>query len=893
MVKEPSAKRGFVIVLLLIGLTVILLMNPRQISCVFFAAVLMIGAMLLKDRSRLQGWIGDIRAFFSAWAEISGQLPDPFNDPLPSSSTSTSLPVSISASSIVLADPLQMPRVYTIRLPKETQWRPDQATVLMSKLMLLGRVILRIVATQDAIVWQLIDANERLCLPDAVKHAVRGAFIDAEVSDPQLPEQMDVNHDFWRRIDFYQQSEAFLRPSLQAGDIHRTDPLTSIVNSFIDLQEGEQVSYLLAFGVVDCDFERLAKLGVEAVTKSKAGAVAWHVLDAVLSQGSWENAIGAGAGAAVGGTIWGGRPPKYPEPIMKACVEKLGDGFLLPCYVAVEANSRTRERLNQFEFFTTFVKHFSTEYQTFIHALESDLHVTTQHEEQRTNTIRLLLYLLTKPVPPLDTRACVLTVSEMAALWHLPHEGMTASEIAWLKGKQVAAPPEFRGKHSGVRFGINAPTRSEIYQPVSERSVHSLIFGKTGTGKTSFLHGQIEQDIKAGNGVAVIEPMGNLVRRILQHSIPPEREDDVVVLDIEYAFDEKGTKVWYPLPLNPLGKQPGMNLKRSAGEFAALLGKLHQESGNTRWMQVLQAALLTLSAEDTPTLYDIRRVIYDTEYRAKLLTHFDFSTREMWEMLESSGALRDSSVGSILWRLNEFLGNDVARLSTCHPQKLDMYSLIRDNKIILVSVHADEGILPKSAQNLLGAIVLSQIQMAAMAKAVRDPKTKPFMLYVDEVQNFVTSSLDDIARQARQNGLGLVMATQYLESIAPKTLKAIEGNIGTLVAFECGQDDAENAVSQMGAFTVVDLINLGRFKTAVSMRSADGLNRAAFSLDPVTAPDVSNEPTAIARELYLRQKSVEKYTRMTYAQVSAWLDRRYGGHATPAPNDDEQGSPIT
>lgn len=156
--------------------------------------------------------------------------------------------------------------------------------------------------------------------------------------------------------------------------------------------------------------------------------------------------------------------------------------------------------------------------------------------------------------------------------------------------------------------------------------------------------------------------------------------------------------------------------------------------------------------------------------------------------------LSETSIQSALWCLGQFLDVPIARTSTCHPDKLDFYSLIQSNKILLVSVHADEGVVPKNAQNAIGALILSQIQLAALAHAVVDPEKYPFMVYVDEVQYFTTSALDVLARQARQNGLGMVWLPKTHPTIASTTLQAFKSNIWTLVAFECNAQDARNAL---------------------------------------------------------------------------------------------------
>jgi DNA helicase HerA-like ATPase len=141
---------------------------------------------------------------------------------------------------------------------------------------------------------------------------------------------------------------------------------------------------------------------------------------------------------------------------------------------------------------------------------------------------------------------------ELAALWHLPHEGFGVPEIAWAPGRQLPASSETARIAEGVVLGENryAGRKREIRLPYADRATHVYVVGKTGVGKSTLLHHVIRQDIAAGKGVGVIDPHGRLVRDILRSSIPPEREDDVVIVDLAQAN--------YPPPLNPFAVPEGV-----------------------------------------------------------------------------------------------------------------------------------------------------------------------------------------------------------------------------------------------------------------------------------------------------------------------------------------------
>jgi len=876
-VNEPDATSGWDRFLaLLVVFTFILVVLAISGQVVAFGLLIILWAIVLTIPTVRNKLYQEYRTFIRADEGNSGAV-----SPARDSATVASSAVPLSFT----PPPEPVRPTYNIHLPKDTQWQPAKATSLITQLISLGNVILRIKATPNSIVWQVIDANASPWSSDVVVRAIHSVFLEAEVTESQELTDPLMTYPLWRRVDYFTLAAIFPAPLLTAREIHKTDPLNLLVNALSDLREGESVSYLIALAGYD---EQILKLAEDLLYHTKVRSA---IADAPTT-GKLAEDLGSMAAAALLSQVFQKeRKPRYVSHLMEQCRAKLTSSVLQRCFIAVEANSREEARLANFYFPPTFLE-YANEQQGLLSTESPFLQVTGTEVERETRALRKVIGFMAHPIIPLQEQACVLNVNEIAALWHLPHTGMSAPEVAWIRGKQVAAPPEFRGEQSGVLLGTNRTSRTTVFQPLSERTTHTLILGKTGTGKTSLMHALVEQDIRAGHGVAVIDPVGNFIRRLLQHSIPPERENDVVILDIDFKLDG----VFYPPPINITARPARVNSQESAFQFASVLAKLYSDIDQTRWLQTLEAALLTLSAEDQPTLLDIKRVLRDDAYRESLLAKQDFSIAQLWEDIELGGGLDKSSLAAIVWRLNRFTLNPIVQAITCHPKPLDMASLLGNRKIILVSVAADENKVPETARNVLGAIVLAQIQTAALSGAIVDPLNKhPFMLYIDEVQNFVTSSLDVIARQARQKRLGLVVSTQYARSIAPKTLKALEGNIGTLVAFETDDDDASHALPLIPTFTATDLTTMGRFKAVVSMRSATSASRSAFNLEPMAARDVSHEAQALEREQYLRRKSVENYTPMTYDEVKAWLDARYRPPGKPTvlrDDDDDFGNPI-
>lgn len=395
-----------------------------------------------------------------------------------------------------------------------------------------------------------------------------------------------------------------------------------------------------------------------------------------------------------------------------------------------------------------------------------------------------------------------------------------------------------------------------------------MVVGKTGTGKTSLLHRLIHDDILLGRGVCVIDPTGNLVTNILQSSIPDHRIDDVVVLDLSNTMD--GCR--YPPPLNPLFKpQPGKPVSNS---IISTLERLEGEFVETKMARLLQTALLTLAAEPHPTLLDVRRLFRDERYRRRLVDQTSrFTLTDAWQDIEQDKQLSNSLDG-LFSRLGPFYDNDQLMAISCHPDQLDVWHLVRENKIILVSLRAGGNDIETRERDILGSAVFSQIEAVARAGAI---SSGPYMLYIDETQHYVDTSIPTMLAEMRQFNLGLVLANQYMDQLAGVTKQALEGNVATMVVFEVGHDDANTLSPYMSpSFTAKDLTRLGKFKAAVSMRVGENREPAFLlgTLPPPTAEITVSE--ARAREKDVRLHSIRNYTPKTEEEVLDWLARRYG-----------------
>jgi hypothetical protein len=433
-------------------------------------------------------------------------------------------------------------------------------------------------------------------------------------------------------------------------------------------------------------------------------------------------------------------------------------------------------------------------------------------------------------------------------------------------------PAILKGKREGVCLGINPYRGREeaVYLPDEDRTTHALITGKTGTGKSNLLHQIIHQDIAHGKGLALIDLHGDVVKSVLECSIPHLREKDVVLIDL--ANED------YPLPLNPMrGLSGEIGLARVVNILNNLYPDLQEMPQTT---DALENALLTLTGEGDATLRDVNRLFLDDAYRQQVLSKTtDDVALEYWQ--EDFGGMSASQQRQIsapvVRRIRMFYRNPYLRPIICHPDGLDIAQLIRERKILLVSLKANEEHIPEREQQLIGSLMLARLQMAAMSGAAQK---ETYHVYVDEVQRLVNSPLERVFSEARKFNLSLTVSNQYMKQLSGGALEAILGNIGALIAFQAGGDDDAREIAHYtrSRFSADDLLNLDRFRAAVWMRY-HGEQQPAFSLSPLKP--LIKPIDAVRRATGIRQLSIQQYTPKSRADVLNWLNARYGQTADP------------
>jgi type IV secretory pathway TraG/TraD family ATPase VirD4 len=410
---------------------------------------------------------------------------------------------------------------------------------------------------------------------------------------------------------------------------------------------------------------------------------------------------------------------------------------------------------------------------------------------------------------------------EMASLWHMPIPSTETPNINWLGARK--APPPINMPKEGIVLG-RAVYRGEetiVRMKRSDRRRHLYTIGKSGSGKSVFIQNMAIQDVQNGEGVCVIDPHGDFVDYVLQH-IPKERADDVIY------FSPADTE--RPIGLNMLEARDEAQKDFVCQEMISIFYKLVTDPSmiGPMFEHQMRNVMLTLMSdmENPGTIAEVPRMFTDDEYVKewkKKLT--DPMVLAFWdkEMAKTSDFHKSEMLGYLISKVGRFVENAMVR--NIIGQSRSGFSLreIMDKKKILL-VNLAKGLVGEINSNLLGLIIVSKLQMAALERAaLPEEERHDFYLYIDEFQNFITDSIATILSEARKYRLELIIAHQYMKQLEDNKGKstvrdAVLGNAGTIVSFRIGVEDAEVLQKEYApVFSAYDLINVEQYTAYVKL----------------------------------------------------------------------------
>ncbi len=430
---------------------------------------------------------------------------------------------------------------------------------------------------------------------------------------------------------------------------------------------------------------------------------------------------------------------------------------------------------------------------------------------------------------PMRGQTGVLSSEELATLFHFPNKSVTTPHIFWVTAKRAPAPASI--PDSGLYLGKSTyrGIAKPVYMGLEDRQRHMYIIGKTGTGKSEFLKDMIMQDIRSGQGLAVVDPHGDLIDDILP-MVPPQRSEDVIL------FDPSDTQ--RPMGLNMLEAQTEEQKHYVVTSIIGLMYKLFDPNKTgiigPRFEHAIRNAMLTVMYEPGSTFVEVVRVLTDAAYVQELLPKVqDPIVRRYWtdQIAQTSDFHKSEVLDYIVSKFGRFVTNKMIRNIIGQSQSAFNFRKVMDEgKILLVNL--SKGKIGEENSSFLGLILVPKILVAAMSRQdMPKEQRRDFFLYVDEFQNFATPDFAQILSEARKYRLNLTVANQFIGQMEEEVKNAIFGNVGSIISFRIGVTDANYLQHEFQpVFTEPDLINVERFNTYIKT-IVGGEPTLPFSMD--------------------------------------------------------------
>ncbi|MEK7561535.1 MAG: DUF87 domain-containing protein, partial [Patescibacteria group bacterium] len=427
----------------------------------------------------------------------------------------------------------------------------------------------------------------------------------------------------------------------------------------------------------------------------------------------------------------------------------------------------------------------------------------------------------------------ILNIEELASLFHLPHTTVETANIVWATTKTAEPPSNIPVAQAGHEeetssFGVTNFRGDNTVFGIrrDDRGRHMYILGQTGTGKSGALELLTISDIYYNKGFAVLDPHGDYAQHVMKF-IPKNRVDDVVY------FNPADTD--HPIGFNPLEITDPSLKGHISSQVVGVLKKLFAESWGPRLEYILRYTILALLDFPNSTMLDITRMLTDRHFRADVIKYIDDPVvKNFWtvEFASWNDKFASEAVAPVLNKVGAFTANPMIRNIVGQPKStFDIRKIMDEGKILIVNL--SRGLMGEDNAGILGSLVVTKIQLAAMGRAdMPEAQRIPFYLYVDEFQNFATESFATILSEARKYGLNLTVANQYISQMGEEVRGAVFGNVGTIMSFRVSPDDAPflqkyfepefeaaNLIQQHSRFFVISMMIDGEKAPAFSAKT--------------------------------------------------------------------------
>ncbi len=382
-----------------------------------------------------------------------------------------------------------------------------------------------------------------------------------------------------------------------------------------------------------------------------------------------------------------------------------------------------------------------------------------------------------------------------------------------------------------------------------DRRRHLYIIGKSGVGKTKLLELMLRQDITYGHGLCLIDPHGDVIDAMLDY-IPKERIEDVCIID--------PSDTEFPVSFNPLANvDPTFKFQLTQG-LIEVLQKQFGANWTPRLEHVFRFTCLALLDYPYATMRGMISMLTDRNYRQKVVEYIqDDMVKRFFaiEFADWSEKFDTDAIIPLVNKLGQFLSDPLLRnIFGQSENKIDISNLMNTKKIIFINL--SKGRIGEENSSFFGSMFLTKIKQAGMERAnIPEKDRKDFYIYVDEFQNIVTQTFENILSEARKYGLNLTMAHQYVGQINPKIYQAVLGNTGSIISFRVGGEDAVKLKPEFDPlFGVKDMINLAvgeiYIKMTIDGESYDPFSAETLKILPPTHPSYKDEIIAASRRKF-------------------------------------------
>lgn len=684
------------------------------------------------------------------------------------------------------------PVSFAIRVPPEVRANTEaHASLLLSLAESRHPVAFELIGRNREVMIQVVCASDDATL---VKDAINGYVPEAVVAQGD-----DLLFDAWRLspcvllVDFGLANEFFL--PLEGSRSLRVDPQIAFVSALAQAEEGEAVCLQVLFEGV---------------------------------RNPWASGIRSALVDPHGDPVFADAPEFIPLSKEKT------QSPIVAAVIRVGACAHSEERaLHLVQGVASGFVHLARPGSNELLPLENDGYDDVLHEESFLERTSYRTGML-------------LSVDELFGLVHLPDASVRHAALLRVDRHTKALPAIATGDGIVLGENVHHGVTAIATLPDQARLTHTHVIGASGLGKSTLLLHLVLQDIERGQGVAVLDPHGDLVDDIVNR-IPEGRCGDVVLFD---PSDRD-----YPIGFNVLSASTDTERTLIASDLVAVFRRLSTSWGDSMNTVLANAVLAMLESPQGGTLVDLRRFLVEDEVRKDYLSAtLDPHVRYFWE--KEYRLIGGRSIGPILTRLDAFLRPTLVRHIVGQKNgKLDIGAVVREKKILLAKL--GHGEIGEENAHLLGSILVSKLHHVALARQ-RIPKGErhPFFLFIDEFQHFVTPSMAALLSEARKYGVGLTLAHQTLAQLraSPEVESALLGNAFTRIMFRLAAGDAGKMADGLSSFDADDLLTLSTGEAIVRMGSAE--NDFNVRVRP---------PSEIRADALLRRREIVAASRARYA----------------------------